>query len=68
MAVVEIDERLVEHAAELALDLELRSLDALHLAAALLLPSDGLVFATWDRRLHMAAGTSGLEVLPATLP
>lgn len=67
LAVVEIDQSLVEHAAELALDLDLRSLDALHLAAALVLPNDELVFATWDRRLHTAARTSGLQVTPARL-
>ncbi len=43
------------------------TLDALHLAAALVLPPSGLVFATWDRRLHAAAGAEGLELLPAAL-
>jgi predicted nucleic acid-binding protein len=58
------DQRLVEHAAALCLDRDLRSLDALHLAAALVLPGDDLVFATWDRRLHAAAGAEGLQRLP----
>jgi predicted nucleic acid-binding protein len=62
MGVVEVDERLAEAAARLAL--ELRSLDALHLAAALLLPRAELVVATWDRRLHVAAHTYGLSLLP----
>lgn len=66
-AIVEIDQQLVENAAALALDRNLRSLDALHLAAALVLPSAGLVFATWDRRLHAAALTQGLAVLPDVL-
>lgn len=65
--VVEIDQPLVEHAAGLALDRGLRSLDSLHLAAALVLGGDDLVFATWDRRLHVAAGTEGLDVLPVKL-
>jgi predicted nucleic acid-binding protein len=65
--VVEVDQPLVEHAAELALRLDLRSLDALHLAAALVLPHDGLVFATWDGRLHAAARRQGLDLLPAQL-
>jgi len=65
--VVEIDQSLVEHAAALALDRDLRSLDSLHLAAALLLPLEDLVFATWDRRLHAAAGAEGLELLPEAL-
>jgi predicted nucleic acid-binding protein len=66
-AVVEINQSLVEHAAELALDRDLRSLDSLHLAAALVLPNEDLLFATWDHRLHSAAAGEGLELLPATL-
>jgi predicted nucleic acid-binding protein len=65
--VVEIDQQLVEHAAALALDRDLRSLDALHLAAALVLPGEDLAFATWDRRLHVAAGAEGLGLIPDTL-
>ncbi len=65
--IVEVDERLSEHAASLTLDRDLLTLDALHLAAALVLPPSGLVFATWDRRLHAAAGAEGLELLPAAL-
>ena len=65
--VVEVDQSLVEHAAALCLDRDLRSLDSLHLASALLLPTDGLVFATWDRRLHAAAGAEGLRLLPEAL-
>lgn len=66
--VVEVDQDLVEQAAQLALDEGLRSLDALHLAAALLLPSDGLMLATWDRRLHAAARSHQLNTLPESLP
>ncbi|MDX6718762.1 MAG: hypothetical protein QOJ63_1016 [Solirubrobacteraceae bacterium] len=65
--VVEIDQRLAEDAAALALERDLRSLDALHLAAALVLPREGLVFATWDRRLHAATITQGLTPLPRSL-
>jgi predicted nucleic acid-binding protein len=65
--VVEIDQSLVEEAALLAIDRALRSLDALHLAAALLLPREELAFATWDRRLHTAAGESGFRLIPETL-
>lgn len=68
IGVIEIDQRLVEHAAELAIDLDLRSLDALHLAAALVLPRDDLMLATWDRRLHAAARTTELPLLPETIP
>lgn len=66
--VIEVDQALVEHAAELALSTELRSLDALHLAAALVLPSEDVTVATWDTRLHRAARDQGLETLPAALP
>lgn len=67
-AVVEVDQILVEQAAQLALADDLRSLDALHLAAALLLPAEQLAFATWDRRLHAAARSHRLNVLPESLP
>ena len=65
--VIEVDAALSEHAAQLALSAELRSLDALHLAAALVLPPDDLTIATWDVRLHRAARKQGLETLPAVL-
>jgi predicted nucleic acid-binding protein len=66
-SVIEVDQRLVEDAAELAIERELRSLDALHLASALMLPRDGLAFATWDRRLHAAAAACGLQLVPRTV-
>jgi uncharacterized protein len=65
--VVEVDASLCERAAELACATGLRSLDALHLAAALALPAEDLTVATWDRRLHRAAREHGLETLPAEL-
>lgn len=65
--VIEVDAELAEHAAELTLTHELRSLDALHLASALLLPSDAIAVATWDVRLHRAARDRGLPVLPERL-
>jgi uncharacterized protein len=65
--VIEVDQDLVEHSAALALNLELRSLDAMHLAAALVLPRRDLVMATWDRRLHAGARAEGLDLLPAEL-
>lgn len=65
--VVEVDRALTESAAELALSHDLRSLDALHLAAALALPADDLTLATWDARLHRAARDQSLDALPATL-
>jgi predicted nucleic acid-binding protein len=65
--VVEVDQELVEHASRLAVSRELRSLDALHLAAGLLLANSDLAFATWDRRLHFAAAAEGLTVMPERL-
>jgi uncharacterized protein len=65
--VIEVDQRLVEDAAELAIARELRSMDALHLAAALILPQDDLLLATWDRRLHAAAAAEGLTLTPERL-
>jgi predicted nucleic acid-binding protein len=65
--VIEVDQRLVEDAAKLAVAHELRSMDALHLAAALMLPREDLLLATWDRRLHAAAGAEGLALTPETL-
>ncbi len=64
IGVVEVDAALAERAATLAVTDGLRSLDALHLAAALLLPRPALVVATWDERLHRAAQANGLRVLP----
>jgi uncharacterized protein len=65
--VIEVDQTLVESAAALALNRGLRSLESLHLAAALLLGGEELVLATWDRRLHTAARAEGLELLPQAL-
>lgn len=64
--VVELDQALCDNAVRLALEHGLRSPDAIHLAAALLLPQQHLVFSTWDRRLGQAAAAEGLEVLPAS--
>lgn len=63
-SVVEVDQRLVEDAARLSVTNELRSLDAIHLAAALLLPRHDLLLATWDRQLHGAAQARDVRVLP----
>jgi len=64
---IEVDEALAEHAARLAVRHRLRTLDALHLAAALTAREDDLTFATWDRRLHRAARAERLRTLPASL-
>ncbi len=66
--VIEVDQRLAEEAATLAFAHDLCSLDAMHLAAALLLPLDDLVLATWDHRLHAAALDVGLQAVPDPPP
>lgn len=66
-AIVEVDQRLVEEAAKVAMARGLRSLDSLHLGSALVLPREELIFATWDHRLHAAAIAEGLEMLPRIL-
>jgi predicted nucleic acid-binding protein len=66
-SVIEVDQDLVESATELALAHELRSLDAVHLASALVLPREDPIVAVWDRRLHAAARAEGLGVFPETL-
>jgi predicted nucleic acid-binding protein len=65
--VIEVDQDLVDRAAELARAHELRSLDALHLASALVLPREDLIVAVWDRRLHSAARAEGLGLFPESL-
>lgn len=67
LAVVEVDQRLVEDAARLAIEHDLGSLDALHLAAALALPREDFLFASWDRRQYAAAGAEGLRLVPDAL-
>lgn len=62
--VVEIDQPLVERAVDLAVEHRLRSSDAIHLAAALTLHPDELVFASWNDRLSAAAAAEGLALLP----
>ena len=66
--VIELDQELAESAAELAKSSDLRSLDAIHLAAALLLPREEVAMATWDRRQRAAAGAARLAVMPARVP
>ena len=65
--VIELDQPLAEEASRLAVDHDLRSLDAVHLAAALVLPRDALTVATWDRRLHAAAASAGVGLTPPSL-
>lgn len=65
--VVEVNQSLVGSAAKLATAEDLRTLDSLHLAAALVMPARDRGLATWDRRLWRAADRNGLRTLPADL-
>ena len=65
--VIELDQNLAERSAMLAGEHALKALDAIHLAAALDVRGEDLMVATWDIRLHRAAGAHGLRTLPAAL-
>jgi hypothetical protein len=61
MRLIALDDLVLDRAAELD-PRELRSLDALHLAAARMVGTDLGAFVTYDRRLAQAAHDQGLEV------
>jgi predicted nucleic acid-binding protein len=62
VAFIDLDRFLLDHAGTL-LPPDIRSLDAVHLAAALALGDDLGEFVTYDRRLEAAANQWGLAVL-----
>lgn len=64
VTVIELDEVIALRAAHHAYPLGLRSMDAVHLAAALSVATPDLHFATWDDRLWDRARAAGLSVLP----
>jgi predicted nucleic acid-binding protein len=67
LLVVELDAPLGDQAAALVQRHFLRASDAIHLASAAALPSEGheaTTFACWDRRLWEAAGVVGLTRVP----
>jgi hypothetical protein len=64
---VELSTDVAHEAGELAGALSLRGADAVHLASALALGLDDLVFAVWDRQLHTASVHAGLRVVPASV-
>jgi uncharacterized protein len=66
--VVEVHDALARQAAVLAASLRLRSLDALHLAAAQSVAGPDLRLMTWDVRLWHAARSLALSVLPLEVP
>ena len=64
---IELDASVEAIARDVAVRHGLKGADAVHLASALVLEEAELVFATWDRRLHLAAQAEGLAVAPASL-
>ncbi len=62
--IIEIHEAIVKRAGDLAEIYALRGYDAVHLACALALPTDSLVFVSWDQRLREAANSVGLGFAP----
>lgn len=65
--IIRIDAAMFDRAGRL-LPLELRSLDALHLAAAMTLGPDLAGMVTYDRRLSAASATVGLETVAPGSP
>jgi predicted nucleic acid-binding protein len=62
VALIDIDRPLLEHAGSVA-PREVRSLDAVHVAAALALGPDLGVVVTYDQRMADAAQAQGLDVV-----
>jgi predicted nucleic acid-binding protein len=65
---VELSDRVARHATGLAQAHHLGTLDAIHLASVLNIPTVPLKFATWDRPLWDAARAVGLRTVPAERP
>ncbi len=63
MAVIRIDDRIWNSATGIAFRTGAKSLDSLHIAAALSLNDPELTFVTSDRKQARAAVDSGLQVL-----
>lgn len=65
VAVVEVNDRVIADAADLARRYRLRAYDAVHLASALFVKREGDVgFACWDVALRDAATAEGLDLIP----
>lgn len=65
--VVPVDDRCLAHAVEIGATFRVRSVDAIHLAAADRLPSP-IRYLTFDRRQIPAAAALGFEVIAPTEP
>ncbi|MGH7918884.1 MAG: type II toxin-antitoxin system VapC family toxin, partial [Candidatus Dormibacteraceae bacterium] len=62
---VELTDAVTVHAGRLAGELALRGADAVHLASALAVGADELLFAAWDQGLRSGARMVGIQVVPA---
>lgn len=60
---IEVDEDLVRAAGDHAIEFGLRGYDAVHLATALDLGDEEVVFVTWDEALRRAASSMGLDTI-----
>ena len=65
---VELPEPLTSHAGRLAGRHVLRGADAIHLASALAIGVDDVVFVVWDTRLRTAVEAVGFQLAPGDIP
>jgi uncharacterized protein len=65
---VELTENVADRAGQLAGEHALRGADAVHLASALAVGTDELLFAAWDQRLRSGAEATGIRLAPETEP
>lgn len=63
--IVELTDKVSRHAGLLAGEHSLRGADAVHLASAVAVQSDDLVFVAWDGRLRDGAERVGFALAPA---
>lgn len=65
---VELTDSVASDAGRLARQHALRGADAVHLASALAIGVDHVVFAVWDQRLRVGGETAGFALAPAAEP
>ena len=65
---VEFTEAIAFHAGQLAGQHALRGADAIHLASALAVSAEELVFAVWDQRLRSGVEAAGIRLAPSAEP
>ncbi len=65
MRVIDVDDPMARHAAEIADRTGLKGADAIHVATGLAVGAEEAVLVTWDRAMGDAATELGLAVAPA---